>query len=121
MGFQLSGLNEMRAKIDALKAEFTQQVEVAVEAEATRLLEIAKEKCPIETGELRDSGKVAMSRDGGRTTAEISFNTPYAAEVHENLEAHHAVGQSKFLESTMMENATESGKRIADHIKEVLK
>ena len=61
----------------------------------TAILGLAVERCPIETGFLRSSGKLYVSNNDIR----IIFECPYAAYVHDNMSAQHPIGQAKFLES----------------------
>ena len=61
----------------------------------TAILGLAVERCPIETGFLRSSGKLYVSDNDIR----IIFECPYAAYVHDNMSAQHPIGQAKFLES----------------------
>jgi hypothetical protein len=42
---------------------------------------------------------------------------PYAAIVHENLTAHHPVGQAKYLESVALERRPGMGKEVAGFMK----
>lgn len=53
-------------------------------------LEDAKERVPVDTGELKDSGKVKNNS--------IVFEAPYAAKIHEDLTQQHSKGEAKFLE-----------------------
>jgi hypothetical protein len=47
---------------------------------------------------------VKARREGARSRYAVGFQAPYAVYVHENLQAHHSVGQAKFLEQPMREN-----------------
>lgn len=101
---------EMAANLLKAKAHIKIQVTTALETEANRLLDLAKERVPVEEGkhakhpgELRDSGRVTMVESGTKVTAVISFDTPYAVYQHEDLELHHEHGQSKYLESVLNE------------------
>jgi hypothetical protein len=47
----------------------------------------------------------------------LAFGTDYAVYVHENLQAHHPVGQAKFLESAMTEAAPTLAERVAARVK----
>ena len=58
------------------------------------VLEEAQKNCPVDTGKLRDSGKIT---DSG-TDYKIVFDTDYAIYVHEDLTKHHDNGEAKFLE-----------------------
>lgn len=80
----------------------------------------ARERTPVETGDLRRSGFVQppeIDRDAVSVT--LGFGgpaAPYAVYVHENLEAFHPVGQAKFLESTLLESVPHLPARIARRI-----
>lgn len=78
---------------------------------ANDLLARAVPLAPIETGRLRDSavgpdpetGEHFVERDD-YVEATVSFNTPYAARQHEELEWNHPVGgQAKYLEQPFKE------------------
>ena len=76
----------------------------------------AKERVPVDTGALRDSGAVTLSQDGRRTVATISFGNDqvgYATIVHEDLEAQHDQGTAKFLEHALNEAAPDLARKIA--------
>lgn len=75
---------------------------------------------PVDTGALQNSG-VARDVTGDRDsmTAEIGFNTFYAAAVHERLELNHPVGQAKFLETAMRDNQPKLGPYVAAAMKAV--
>jgi len=73
----------------------------------------------VDLGPLRASGHVRMKRAGRRVTAELGFGgaaAAYAVYVHEDLDAHHPVGQAKFLESTLTESAPHMPARVAANI-----
>jgi hypothetical protein len=74
----------------------------------------AQQLTPVDKGTLQGSGTTepAESAEGGLTKL-IGFNTEYAAAVHENLEANHKVGQAKFLEAAMTEDAPKMAPYVA--------
>lgn len=63
------------------------------------ILGLAIEKCPIETGFLRSSGKLYVSDNDIR----IIFECPYAGYVHDNVNMNHPVGEDHFLEKAAQE------------------
>lgn len=69
------------------------------------ILGLAIEKCPIETGFLRSSGKLYVSDNDIR----IIFEAPYAAYVHDCVnnkigeKIHHTIGEDHFLEKAAQE------------------
>jgi hypothetical protein len=110
MPAKMTGIAEMKARLAQVKTSLHAQLRTAVEAEATRLLEEAKARTPVEMtkhakepGELRDSGTVTMVETGTTVKAVISFGTEYAVYQHEDLALHHENGQAKFLESVLNE------------------
>lgn len=81
------------------------------QAELTRTK--AVRRTPLETGALRASSFVRVA---DRNAVEIVFGgpgAPYAIYVHENLNARHPVGQAKFLESAVQEDAAAFAEAIA--------
>lgn len=52
---------------------------------------------PIKTGNLRASAYTRKSPNNPKVV-EVGYGAAYALYVHENLEAHHTVGEAKFLE-----------------------
>lgn len=71
-------------------------------------------------GSLRDSGMVhEPEMVGKRIYVNMTFGNDevdYAVYVHEDLEAEHAIGQAKFMESVLNESRPYAGRRIAEKI-----
>ncbi len=77
---------------------------------AEKIMTVAKQRTPVDTGALRSSGMVTAKGNG----AELSFGgaaSSYAIFVHEILTSAHPVGQAKFLESAL--NDWQSGGGMA--------
>jgi len=90
----------------------------SVTDEAEAIMARSKEHyCPVDTGVLRASGIVlpaVLSAVG--VTVEMGYGgnaSSYALEVHEDLDAHHPVGQAKFLEVPVLAAASGMVGRIA--------
>lgn len=81
-----------------------------------QLLEAANQRAPVDTGELRGSGRVET--DGLQGT--VVYEAPHAVAVHENLEVRHNDGQAKFLEAALVEDQRELLKRVAASTKKAL-
>lgn len=81
----------------------------------------AKRRTPVDTGNLRNSGHVQPPETKGETvTVTLAFGgaaASYAIFVHENLTAHHPVGQSKFLESAVLETEKGLGEFLAQRLR----
>lgn len=73
---------------------------------AEHVLQVSRQKVPIAEGTLERSG--AVSVDEQQVAAAVSYDTPYAKRVHEDMTARHAPGRSaKYLESVLpQENST---------------
>lgn len=83
----------------------------ALESLAITILEIAKESVPVDTGSLRESGRVDRYGDGFRISFGAGYRVGsikgggeyhslinYATYVHENEDASHLTGKAKYLE-----------------------
>lgn len=77
------------------------------------LLEASQNQVPVDTGDLKESGRVR--HDGLK--AAVSYRDPIAVIVHENMQAHHDVGNAKFLENPMNSERDEVGRIIATEVK----
>ena len=113
----------VRAALRQLVQNMPGQVERALEAEAEIEMAEAKRRTPVRFGPLRASGHVDKAVRGGFGGDEISVtlgfggpSVPYAAIVHEDLEAFHDVGQAKYLEGPLLESAPFMGQRIAKRL-----
>lgn len=86
---------------------------------AEYVLEQANRSVPIEEGTLQRSGVASVDDDG--TRAAVSYDTPYAVRVHEDLVARHDAGRrAKWLESTLAEQADAVRQIIADTLRGAL-
>ena len=71
---------------------------------AQSVLEQAREMVPVDTGSLRDSGKIEQTENGYRVIFGTGKNRKtdkpidYATIVHEDYDAQHKVGSAKYLE-----------------------
>ncbi|MGW2541082.1 hypothetical protein ACWC5I_09445 [Kitasatospora sp. NPDC001574] len=66
-------------------------------AAAEHVLQVSREVVPIEEGTLARSGVASV--DEQQLVAAVSYDTPYATRVHEDLNARHDQGRTaKFLE-----------------------
>lgn len=117
----------------------------SAEGLAEALLYVATEsqqRAPVDTGDLRGSVEVAIDGEvyahGNKgtndatvtvtgevpesaTKGEVSYNTPYAADQHEQISYDHPRGgQAKYLESVLVENKDRILRLIADGIADEL-
>lgn len=99
-----------------LLARIILAAERGVKAAGEHVLEKAKEQTPVDTGDLRDSGRTR--RNG--TKVRISFTDPIAIIVHENQQAEHTRGNAKFLENAMNSEKDRAAQIVSDEIRKVL-
>jgi hypothetical protein len=81
----------------------------------------AEQLTPVLTGTLAASGTTEPATiRGNQISKTMGFNTIYAAAVHENLTARHAVGQAKYLEAAMRRNGPKFNPFMANRLKPIL-
>lgn len=118
--FRLKGQDAMARRlkkvVDLVPSEVAKAMYLEMEIEATE----CKERTPVDTGALRASEHVTLPEQGLKKIS-VSIvaggaTAPYAIKVHEDLEAHHPVGQAKFIESVLDESAPFMAERIARRV-----
>ena len=81
----------------------------------------AFERTPVETGDLRKSQQREVEVHPGFVEGEISYNkngkAPYAGFVHEIADAHHPVGEFKFLEKALRAKFDDAMAKYAQIVK----
>lgn len=70
---------------------------------------------PLDRGPLRGSAQVTPATEAS-FTAYVSYDTPYAARQHEELDWHHDEGQAKYLEQPLVENEAKYQAAIASRL-----
>ncbi|MFJ9816161.1 hypothetical protein ACIRU3_13010 [Streptomyces sp. NPDC101151] len=87
---------------------------------AEHLLAASRAEVPIDEGTLERSG--ATSVDDANLVAAVSYDTPYARRVHEDLTARHSPGRkAKFLEDPAHREAAAMGEIIAAQVRRSLR
>ena len=118
MKFKLQGWASARKTILKLKGEMPDKIMNALAEEGKIELKEMKKRTPVRTGELQKSlVMTGPHRDGRRIWIEFVTPVPYALFVHEDLEAFHANGQAKFIESVLQESRPFMADRIAKRLK----
>lgn len=85
-------------------------------AGAEQVLRDSNAIVPIDSGNLRNSGKVRMEDTKNKKKAAVGYSASYAVFVHENLDANHKNGQAKFLQKAVVKDSkkvVEDQKRLA--------
>lgn len=120
MSVEVKGADAIKAKLQRMARMIPNEVARALYEEAGIEAKESQRRTPVDTGELRGSHLVKKPEISGRNiTVVIEVGgpaAPYAWHVHENLEAYHKVGRSKYLESTILESKAFMAARIARRI-----
>jgi len=89
----------------------------AAKETADEVMQESKEKhCPVDTGELKESGKVEIVKNTlTEFHARLSYSTPYAVYVHE-IPYHHTHGSWKYLSIPFNKASSTFLQRIASRV-----
>ena len=102
MSIRVTGLSETLTKLNASSVG----IKGKTFAGLIRGGEIVKResmlKSPVDTGNLKASSFITIGKMG--KTIFVGYTAEYAIFVHEDENAHHPVGESKFLENALVEN-----------------
>jgi hypothetical protein len=141
---RLAGLKKVQANFDKALKEVQGYTAEALTDVVLDLCGKAVLLAPVETGDLRGSGKAEIDKvliatgngDGSlsvvgdgvemvklreHVSGTVSFSTPYAVRQHEELEYNHPQGgQAKYLEQPFKENTPRYIKHLADSVKKAV-
>lgn len=118
-GVKLEGFVELTKKLNKSISEISSVVEDALLDCGNDLQQKAQDLTPVDTGALRASA-FTEAESGSNPSVIVGFEEEYAIFVHENLEAHHPVGQAKFLEQPLKENSDKYVKYVRDKVQELI-
>lgn len=79
---------------------------------------VSVDRAPLDTAALRDSA--TASHDAESLTAAVSYDTPYAARQHEELDYHHRTGRPKYLETALTNERDTVGRLVQAQIRKAL-
>ena len=116
---KLEGFIELTNKLNKSISQISDTVQSALLDCGNDLQQKAVDITPIDTGALRASA-FTEAESGGNPSVIVGFEEEYAIYVHENLEAHHDVGQAKFLEQPLKENADKYVGHVRDKVQELI-
>lgn len=123
----LTGLPEMMAALQRLEGRLAQAVGLALVEEADRILQVARQLTPVDTGALVSSGEVEPPvQEGQSVRTTIRFGNhgavPYAAAVHFRVPdtPHPRGGQHFFLQQPLFEATSGMLGRLADAMRAAL-
>lgn len=107
MPARIEGVQELRRSLLSASKRVDDESGRALVPEAEALKKKAQARTPVDTGALRDSFEVSRPKQSrGVVSVEVRAggpSAPYAAKVHENMEASHAKGEAKFLQRPTLE------------------
>jgi hypothetical protein len=114
------GFDELTARLGKMAERLPQAIRQALYEEAQKVATASKRLTPVEWSNLKDSTDASLAVDAGELAAKVTVGgvaAPYAWYVHEDLTAHHDVGQAKFLHTAGKEAEVgwdeRMGRRIA--------
>ena len=111
----VDGLSEVEARLNRAIQEIQGATKQSIMDVSFDLLGKAVNLAPVDTGDLRGSGKAEFDVVGETITGTVSFNTPYALRQHEELNYNHPNGgQAKYLQQPFEENAEKYLNHIID-------
>lgn len=119
-GVKLEGFVELTNKLNKSVSQISDTVQSALLDCGNDLQQKAVDITPIDTGALRASAFTEADRQGKNPSVIVGFEEEYAIYVHENLEAHHDIGQAKFLEQPLKENSDKYVKYVRDKVQELI-
>lgn len=112
---------------DALIAEVNQAAGRGLYLAAEHVLTTAAPRTPWESGDLQRSGDPkerpgSVAVDHGRLQAALGYDIPYAARQHEELDWNHPImGEPKWLEKTLRDEADNVKAIVAKQIRRALR
>lgn len=124
----VKGTSRWKSEVQKFGEDYLAQAKEAVFEELNRVLQETLEITPIDTGRLRESGRVFRPKSSKREMR-VSFNVmfggvkirgrevDYAAAVHEATDVNFKRGQAKYLETTWARLGPGFAQRVANRIK----
>lgn len=105
------------AALELMAARSSYVIPEALEEFADNIFEVSQDLVPVDTGELKSTGKREKAETNGiEVSVEIAYTAEHALHVHEDLEVQHPRGQAKYLEEPMNENASSMAEFVAGRV-----
>jgi len=117
ISMNIKGIGKIQSQIKKYGRIAEVALAKSLKEEANGILQQSKELVPVDTGALRDSGKVTGPINNVISIQFGGGNVGYAAAVHEIIDAFHAGGMAKFLEIPARKAIPGMSRRIAKDIK----
>jgi hypothetical protein len=117
----MDDFDDLNEKISQMIDEVPDLVEKALFEEATIVLNMSQELVPVDTGRLRNTGRVTVEKVPNGFSAAITYSTDYAIYVHEDLTKYHKFPtQAKFLEQPARERLPNLLSNISKRVERML-
>lgn len=108
---------QIKLNVDRIKASKRDAAARGLRKGAEHVLQVSRERVPIEEGTLERSGQASV--DEQHLRAAVSYNTKYAVKQHEDMTLHHDAGrEAKYLERPMASERDVVRRLIADEMRE---
>ncbi len=121
MPVRLTGTSQMKDTLRRFASSSARVIAGAQIAETEIEATEAKRRTPVDTGALRGTVHAFGPVENGTTIVTgVTAGGPaaeYAVPVHEIMDAHHPVGQAKYVESVLMESKPYLLERIARRVR----
>lgn len=100
---RVTGLEEVLDNLHEHIAQIKGKTMAGLFEAGLKIERVSKQRTPVDTGNLKAS-TFTRKAPSGALNVQIGYTAAYAVFVHEDMEAAHAVGQPKFLESALNDN-----------------
>ncbi len=118
IGFELQGVQQTLNALELWKTATGKKAEQGLKKAGMFLLRKSQQVCPVDTGALKNSGRMHTSGSGFNMIVWIEYLQAYAIYVHENTQAYHRPPtQAKFVEGPMRRYAAQLRKIVEDELK----
>jgi len=95
--------NTIPDRIQLAQKLIDDQIQKALIQGAEEVLRRSSREVPLDTGNLKDSGAISVPINSKGKAVEISYNTPYAVEVHETQKNYKRGRKMKYLHDPLRE------------------
>lgn len=108
----IKGKTEVANNIDRFIGSFKKTLEIAIQNELQKVMDISQENVPVDTGDLFNSSYTSTKIRGDRVIGESGYDKEYGVYVHEDLDISHPIhrkhgkeydcgGNAKFLQNAL--------------------
>lgn len=119
---KVKGLENVLKNFNKKLKEIENVTEDSIRDVALDLLGKAKERAPIDTGDLRGSGFAEFTESSTEYAAKVGFTETYALAQHEDLTFKHPQGgEAKYLENPLKENESKYLQHIRNKARKAVK